>query len=277
MEVKPSSMKLYQEEMHENFYSGGTIFNLFFTNNFASAQTVVNTTADTTDAADGVTTLREAVEFATITVGVQTITFDPSVFPVGSGTVIFLDTSLFVTDEDGAVISGEGAEVILDTGKVAFYSGIALQAGNNTIRNMNIRNFGVAGIEVDSSETGNYGNNKFAGNEIWFNGTGILANTSNSNEFLNNNIHDNNNSGIEVDYSSNNLFRGNLLADNGFDGLTIFEGSGSNTIEENIVLGNSNDGISLYGGMNNNNLIFRNNIGDSSFVPAIPVPALQAS
>ncbi|TFB08129.1 hypothetical protein E3V36_08025, partial [Candidatus Marinimicrobia bacterium MT.SAG.2] len=96
-----------------------------------NAQTVVTSSADTVAA--GVITLREAVEAANTAVGVQTITFDPAVFPIDSGTVIYLDSALFLTDNEGVIITGAGAEVILDGGEPApgdttlpdtiFYSG----------------------------------------------------------------------------------------------------------------------------------------------------------
>ncbi|MCH8299791.1 MAG: right-handed parallel beta-helix repeat-containing protein, partial [Candidatus Marinimicrobia bacterium] len=255
---------------------------LLFFSISVNAQILVDTVADTTDSGDGVTTLREAVEAANITVGVQTITFDPLVFPIDSGTVIYLDSALILTDEAGVIITGDGVEVILDGGEPApgdttlpdtiFYSGLVLESGNNEISGLKFQNFGVAGIEVDSSLTGgNYGNNSFTGNEIWFSGTGILANTSDNNAFSYNNVHDNYNSGIEVDFSANNQFHGNLLAFNGFDGLTIYKGAGGNIITENVVIGNDNDGLSIYGGLNRNNAILRNNIGDTSFVPPIPI------
>ena len=227
---------------------------------------VVNTTADTTDAGDGVMTLREAVELANNTAGSQTITFDPAVFPIGGGNVIFLDTTLFVTDEAGAVISGAGAEVILDTGKVAFYSGIALQAGNNTIRNMKIRNFGESAILIDTLNSGS--NVIGPENEIWNSGeSGVLVEASDDNQFIGNHIHDNNYSGIEIHYSSGSIIMDNLLSMNGEDGLSILMGTGNNYIEGNTILGNGNDGVVLYGGKNVGNVIIRNSIGDSSYVP----------
>ena len=277
-------MKEYVQINHNN--NGGshenivTVFIISFTGFSISvnAQILVDTVADTTDSGDGVTTLREAVEAANVTAGVQIILFDTLVFPIDSSFVIYLDSALILTDEAGVIIIADRSTVILDGGEPApgditlpdtiFYSGLVLEAGSNEITRMKFQNFGVAGIEIDSLNTGN---NKFTGNEIWYSGTGILVNTSDNNEYLYNNIHDNYNSGIEVDYSSNNLFHGNLLAFNGYDGLTIYEGSGGNNITENIVIGNGNDGLSLYGGQNNNNTILRNNIGDSSFVPPVPI------
>ena len=70
---------------------------------------MVDSKADTVAA--GVTSLREAVESANDTEGIQTITFDPEVFPVGDGIVIYLDSTLYLTDGAGVIITGAGAEV----------------------------------------------------------------------------------------------------------------------------------------------------------------------
>ena len=115
-----------------------------------NAQILVDTAADTI-ADDGMTSLREAVEAANSDTGVQTITFDPAVFPIDSGTVIYLDSVLFLTDPAGVFITGDGAEVILYGGEPApggtnlpgtlFYSGFVLEGGNNQIAWMKFKNF----------------------------------------------------------------------------------------------------------------------------------------
>ena len=108
-----------------------------------NAQILVDTVADTTDSGDGVTTLREAVEAANVTAGVQIILFDTLVFPIDSRFVIYFDSALILTDEAGVIIVADRSTVILDGGEPApgdttlpdtiFYSGLVLEAGNNEI------------------------------------------------------------------------------------------------------------------------------------------------
>ena len=108
-----------------------------------NAQILVDTVADTTDSGDGVTTLREAVEAANVTAGVQIILFDTLVFPIDSRFVIYLDSALILTDEAGVIIIADRSTVLLDGGEPApgdttlpdtiFYSGLVLEAGNNEI------------------------------------------------------------------------------------------------------------------------------------------------
>ena len=116
---------------------------LLFFSISVNAQILVDTVADTTDSGDGVTTLREAVEAANVTAGVQIILFDTLVFPIDSRFVIYLDSALILTDEAGVIIIADRSTVLLDGGEPApgdttlpdtiFYSGLVLEAGNNEI------------------------------------------------------------------------------------------------------------------------------------------------
>lgn len=82
----------------------------------------VDTRADTVDATDGVTSLREALTLAETHAGADTITFDAGVFTPGNSTILLTQGQLAITQAGGPVtIQGDidgnhTADVTLDAG-----------------------------------------------------------------------------------------------------------------------------------------------------------------
>jgi hypothetical protein len=71
-----------------------------------AASLVVTTTADVVNPFDGVTSLREAIDYANTLAGPQTITFDPSLFANGSATITLSESDDFIATPAAFGITG---------------------------------------------------------------------------------------------------------------------------------------------------------------------------
>ncbi len=129
------------------------------------------------------------------------------------------------------------------------------------IENNEIRNNSYGGIHCYSC----YCNPLIVGNEIWSNGTGIIANGNpiiDDNEIINNGrgIYYNDDGSISI---TNNLIQGNTLSDNGagiycYNALKIV--ISGNDISDNEVTHNSENGVGIYVGRCDSVFITNNSI-----------------
>ena len=104
---------------------------------------IVNTELDTVDANDGLFSIREAVDSANTSAGKQIIRFNETVFSPGSNRIIYLKSSLGLSDNSGVDTSGVDTRVTLDGSQAKiFKDAIVLQSGSNEISNINFQNFG---------------------------------------------------------------------------------------------------------------------------------------
>jgi hypothetical protein len=140
-----------------------------------AATFVVNTTTDAPESgicgtAPGACTFRDAVVGARKTAGRDTITFDPSVFPLGAPGAILLNDALRVIDDPaGTVIDGAGASVVISPAPVmamglaspdgravaptpidgiVFASAAATALANVTVANVTVAGFTGRGLVV---------------------------------------------------------------------------------------------------------------------------------
>ena len=275
---------------------------------------IVNTELDTVDANDGLFSIREAVDSANTSAGKQIIRFNETVFSPGSNRIIYLKSSLGLSDNSGVDISGVDTRVTLDGSQAKiFKDAIVLQSGSNEISNINFQNFGGSAVVIDALSPGDNQigpdnligecrgagvkiigseNNTVTGNNIWNcgmdslilddisvdnqDGIMLLMNADN-NTISENNCWSNYNSGIAGYRSSNNTFSNNYMAANHMYGLAIHEGSGGNMISDNDFLENIFAQIYLFGPENNSNEISGNNIGDESNLSQKTLSNLRSS
>ncbi|MFM6517989.1 MAG: beta strand repeat-containing protein, partial [Microcystis panniformis] len=210
----------------------------------------INSTGDAGDAnpgdgfaltADGVTTLRAAIEEANASAGTQTIVFnipttDPGYNPTtGAFTIKPLSALPIISDAvviDGTTQPGFSTKPIieLDGSSAGNSNGLIISAGDSTVRGLVVNRFAGNGIVLNTK-----GNNIIEGNYIGTDVTGTLD-------------YGNNGSGIRAETSNNRI-------------------GGTQTGSRNIISGsNIGDGILIVGG--GGNQIFGNYIG-TDFTGAI--------
>lgn len=211
----------------------------FFTSPIFGNIITVDTSTDVVDAADGVMSLREAINLANTTAGLDTIQFDPAT----DGNTITLTLvaanedanaggDLDVIDAAGIVIMGNGmTQTILDgnnTERILHIidgaltlSGVTIQNGNETSSSGGLLIAGATGnVNIDQSTfTNNMGSNGAGLSITRDNGSNQITNTS----FTNNTATD---SGGGIRISGGNA---TLIIDNcNFTGNTVntFNGAG---------------------------------------------------
>ncbi len=228
-----------------------------FWGNAVFATITVNTTADTV-AMDGLCSLREAIQAANSntavnecqpgTPGLDTIQFD-----IGAGTPVINVTSPLPTITESLSINGNtgGATRVELNGTGVSGSGLLVQTGNSTIKNMVINRFGLAGI-VLTSGNGNVVQGCFLGTDA----TGTLDRGNATN-------------GIFIS-SANNLIGGttpamrNVISGNDQDGVALgFAAGANNVVQGNFIgtdlngtaaLGNSGQGVHIDSGASGNTI-----------------------
>jgi CSLREA domain-containing protein len=138
---------------------GGVVLALGVAAPVLGATFTVNSTADSTDgscgSAAGECTLREAIEAAVATPGLDTIGFDGAVFVPGPDPVrIMLASELpVVADAAGTAVTGAGASVRIDGGGavangLVFASAPGVPLGKVTVANLTVRGFTNHGVHV---------------------------------------------------------------------------------------------------------------------------------
>jgi len=183
---------------------------------------------------------------------------DPPDAPIKTyDNITYVLTSNVSSSGDGIVVERnniilDGAGYTVQGPKVGYSVGILLNAGNITIKNMNVRQF-YYGIFLNESS-----NNKIIDNYIVDNGVGILLFDSSNNSIIGNNV---NNTMWKVAYGIflfldclNNIISGNNIANNSFG--ILLELSSNNSITENMFV--INDGLAVFDSYNNivvNNLV----------------------
>ena len=148
---------------------------------------VVTTTADVVDAFDGVTSLREAVEFANKKAGLDTITFDAGVFGGGAtialnGSRLLINSSMQIdgdADGDGAshvtVDAGGQSRVAVVKGATtdAFFESLVLTGGGGVASEgggLRIQNAAVTLIDtvISGNSTASAPDGMDNGGGVWF-------------------------------------------------------------------------------------------------------------
>jgi hypothetical protein len=202
----------------------------------APPSTIVTTELDVVDAADGLVSLREAITFANINAGLDTITFN---IPGGGVRTIALSSALpAITDavvidgytQPGAVpntsINGNNAVLLIElNGSVAgAVSGLNITAGGSTVRGLVLNGFGGEGAIFLS----NGGGNVISGNFIGTNALGTAAGPANFR-------------GVFISGSSNNVIGGtspgdrNVISANQHIGVDIAFGAANNFVQGNFI------------------------------------------
>lgn len=207
-----------------------------------AATLTVNSAADS-----GPGSLRQALLDADIS---DTITFEPTAFPLANPATISLLSPLPEIIANGLTIDGSGAGVILDGHLLTDAHGVRIDADNVTVRSLHIVNFGWSGIRVYSgSKSATIEGNVIGGNDdhgIRVEGSGITGTHILSN-FL----------GTDASGATAN---GNTLS-----GISIEEGSSHALVQGNIIVANNNYGIAISGSSSNS--VLNNSIGtDASAV-----------
>jgi len=202
---------------------------------------VVNSTGDGSDkktsdgvcsTAQGVCTLRAAIQQANVSVGADIINFSlpgsaPYIIQPGSALPIITG----VVTINGTTQPGYAGTPIIQLNGAsagAGVNGLQISAGSSTVRGLNVRNFNSAAIYLTTN-----GGNTIAGNYI---GTDVTGNTDNGNHWI----------GIYVNGISNNVI------------------GGTTTTDRNLIAGNDSYGVEVYGTGATNNLIQGNYIGTNA-------------
>ncbi|MCH9664028.1 MAG: hypothetical protein K0U66_10310, partial [Gammaproteobacteria bacterium] len=244
--------------------------------------------------ADGKISLREAIEAANNTAGLDTISFNIADALVdGAHTIDVLSALPTITDAviiDGTTDSDfAGTPIIeLDGSATVGAYGLDITAGDSTVRGLVINNFGsdsiVLAIGDNNVIVGNYIGTDVTGTlaqggvgsgiKIWAGSTGnVIGGTSVSDRNV---ISGNNEAGIEIDGVGSNTIQGNYIGTNaagtgdlgnGADGVIVLNGGSGNVIggsvagAGNVISGNDGDGIELTGAGTDSNSIQGNIIG----------------
>jgi CSLREA domain-containing protein len=198
------------------------------------ASLVVTTNSDTSTLFDGLTSLREALAYATSKPGAATITFDPGVFATAQ--TITLNTQLpALADSSGITITGPGANLLtidgnklgrvfeIAAGATASISGLTISGGNAV--DGGIVNYGTLSLTnaTISGNSASGGSTPIGG--ILNGGTLTLTNST---------------------VSGNSASGGTSFSIGG-----IFSASGTVTLTNSTVNGNSASGGSAVGGIFN--------------------------
>ncbi len=215
---------------------------------------VVNSTADS-----GSGTLRQALLDAQ---SGDTITFDPSVFPPSSPTVIYPTSSLPSITQGNLKIDASNAGVILDGSNISqdWRSLLEINSDGNIIQGLQIVNYSsVPGISLSGAQNNTIGGDRSVGSGPL--GQGNLVSKVNT--------------GIALfgDGTSFNTITGNLIGTDasGVDawgnegsGIWIVEGAGSNIIgPDNIIAYNNEYGVAILDSNSVGNAITQNSIHDN--------------
>jgi CSLREA domain-containing protein len=243
--------------------------------------------------ADGNLSLREAIELANATAGVNTIRF-----AIGSGaqTINLLSPLPAVTDTvviDGTTQPGyAGAPLIeLNGAQAGSTSGLNITAGGNTVKGLVINRFAFSGIDLETN-----GGNFIQGNYIGTDKTGTadLGNTlhgvfigagSSGNTIggtaagAGNVIAGNNDTGVWISGASGNVVQGNFIGTdktgtaalgNSHFGILINAGGSNNTIggtaagAGNVIAASGIDGVQISDAGTSGNVLQGNRIGTNA-------------
>ncbi len=249
----------------------------------------VNSTADTSDAdpgdgacddGTGACTLRAAIDEANFLAGVDTINFDPAVFPPGAPATISPASDLppLADFDAGTTIDGSSAGVIVDgNDDPNLLFGFTLVSDNNVLRGLQIQRFPGDGVFI--AENGNtveycYIGTDAAGNDLGNGWNGVNIQPFEENGGSNtvgpgNVIGFNELDGVMV-RGSNNVVQGNYIGTdaagndlgnigNGVYVFALLETEGANTVGPGNVIGfNDSDGVVLWG---SDNVVQGNYIG----------------
>lgn len=217
----------------------------------APPSTIVTTALDVVDAADGLTSLREAILFANSNPGLDVITFNipgsglQSIRPVGAlGALPVITDSVIIdgfsqpgsspntagpTAMDNAVRLIEISGVNL----TGFPNGLQISAGGSTVKGLIVTRFGGSGIVLDTN-----GGNVISGNLIGTDADGVSSSG-------------NRGDGIQIINSSGNTIGGNTPG------------------ARNRIVGNSGHGVAISGATATGNIILGNLIGTDGSVIGI--------
>jgi parallel beta-helix repeat protein len=188
---------------------------------------------------------------------------DPPTAPIRRDGNIYTLTSNITSDDDGIIIERgnmtlDGAGYTLEGTRSG--TGITLEERSNvTIKNTNIKSFGLCVYICQASKNNIFGNNITAsdtGIELQMNSTGnrIYGNNITNGEF---------GPGVAISwYSSNNIVSGNTVANN-YGGIMFMEEGSNNSVTGNRIADNRLYGVLLRSSSNNS--ITRNNIANNQF------------
>ncbi|BAZ08399.1 hypothetical protein NIES4071_02040 [Calothrix sp. NIES-4071] len=210
---------------------------------------IVNSTSDTVNDSDGVTTLREAINTANTDASEDSIIFDSSIFSTGQKITLNLGEldithSLnifapvdFNTGQQLVTISGNNNSRVFEiTGGVdVSLSGLIITDGRAANDNgggiKNSGNLTLSNSIVRNNSAGNVGG---GGGGIWSNGATTVSNSSISNNESNGNVFSNG-GGIYISNGALTLSNSTVSSNSASDGSDIFNDSGIITVSNSSL------------------------------------------
>jgi hypothetical protein len=219
-------------------------------------ETIIVTSAED----NGSGSLREALQQARPG---DIITFDSSVFPVGTPKVIYLQSALPGMERGYMTVDGSMAGVVLDGSRIpaGWDSAIQVLSNNNIVRGLTLTNLSGAAIQISGGQDNLIEDNVIGSSDY---GIGLWGTNTSRNRIKANHLgvmadgvtpQGNKSAGIIVMEGAHNNLIGpdNQIAFNGRNGIEISQaGTVGNTIFQNGIHDNAGLGIALAPGGNNN-------------------------
>jgi parallel beta-helix repeat protein len=175
----------------------------------------------------------------------DTITFDPSVFPLAAPATITLVTPLPTLAQGNVTIDASGAGVVLDGSQLTGQDthGLDISSDGNVVRGLEILNFPAAAVGLREGTRGNVIEDNLLSGTGSF-GVGMWGTETTGNTIRNNRIGTDRSGlaagnlsrdGIHIHQAGQNAISGNLIAGAGQSGIYICCGSSGNVVRDNTV------------------------------------------